>query len=678
MRTALFILALAAFPLAAAAATRTIADVRRSARPGDRVEISGTVTGIGGYFAFLHDGTSGIAVYDKVRYVFCATGDVLRVVGEVGQQHGDLYVMQHVCEKVGANPEAAKPAVLSPDELLHAKGQSYRSVILRGVVADAFRDECDPDWFYLLFSPLNAHAAAAVHDPTQSLQPATFLDADVQVYGNYERGNSNPRPLLRPYVRTFFTNDVQVLRPASSNPFSAAPPDDAADAAPTAHRQHFTGVVLATWGERSLFLKTDRGLRLRVHLAPSPREVPPPGSRVSIAGFPYHATFFTEYVNAVCRREADAAPDDETPVAVAPAELTTDSQNRRRLQYHMDGRLIRIRGTVIALSPHLKGRNRIHLLCGNEPVQAEASGLPLPPVNAEVEVTGICRFTNIEDGDNTGAMRLNGFSILPRTSADIRILRRPPWWTPALARLVVLALVALVFAGIVWILTLRKLVARKGRELARETLAHLKSEFRTDERTALAVELHDSIAQNLTGVSLQLEGVEEANRLGSPQLGALISRTRRALDACCAELRNCLWDLRNDAFDGDDVSATIRKAIAPHLGGTTADVAIDMPRSRVSDSTFHAILCIVRELVINAVRHGKARRIDVRGAIAERTLTLSVTDDGCGFSPESRPGLDAGHFGLAGVRERLDRIGGSLEIQSAPGHGTTVTITIEP
>ena len=211
----------------------------------------------------------------------------------------------------------------------------------------------------------------------------------------------------------------------------------------------------------------------------------------------------------------------------------------------------------------------------------------------------------------------------------------------------------------------------------RESLAHLKAELRTDERTALAVELHDTIAQNLTGVSMQMEGVDEAHRIGSPRLGELIGKARHALDSCRTELRNCLWDLRNDAFDGDDVSAIIRKAIAPHLGSASADVELNLLRSRISDSTFHALLCIIRELVINAIRHGAATQIVIRGEMTATALKITVRDNGCGFNPTSRPGPDEGHFGLLGIQERLDRLGGTLDISSTPGLGAEFTITVK-
>ena len=101
-----------------------------------------------------------------------------------------------------------------------------------------------------------------------------------------------------------------------------------------------------------------------------------------------------------------------------------------------------------------------------------------------------------------------------------------------------------------------------------------------------------------------------------------------------------------------------------------------MPRTKLTDNTFHAIVRIVRELAVNAVRHGRASRIDVRGSVKDGRLAVSVKDDGSGFDPAKRPGMAEGHFGLSGVEERLRRLGGRMKITSAPGKGTEMEVTI--
>jgi signal transduction histidine kinase len=87
------------------------------------------------------------------------------------------------------------------------------------------------------------------------------------------------------------------------------------------------------------------------------------------------------------------------------------------------------------------------------------------------------------------------------------------------------------------------------------------------------------------------------------------------------------------------------------------------------------LLRVAHEAMLNAVRHGAPRRIDVRLSFAEPGLTLSVRDDGRGFDPARSPGIDAGHFGLTGMRERAAALG-TFTMSSQPGLGTSIEVTV--
>ena len=115
---------------------------------------------------------------------------------------------------------------------------------------------------------------------------------------------------------------------------------------------------------------------------------------------------------------------------------------------------------------------------------------------------------------------------------------------------------------------------------------------------------------------------------------------------------------------------------APQIGDAVLQVRFDVRRRTFSENTMHAILRIVRELAVNAVRHGQATRILVAGSLEGQKLLFSVRDNGCGFDPERCPGLEQGHYGLQGIRERIDAFEGEIEIRSRPGDGTKVTIAL--
>ena len=121
----------------------------------------------------------------------------------------------------------------------------------------------------------------------------------------------------------------------------------------------------------------------------------------------------------------------------------------------------------------------------------------------------------------------------------------------------------------------------------------------------------------------------------------------------------------------------IRKTLEPHLDGS-ADISVRfaVPRTLFTDNTAHVLLCIVRELVLNAVRHGRATSVKVAGCAEDGKILFSVQDNGCGFDPDAAPGVRDGHFGLQGIRERIKGRNGTMAIDSSPGRGTKITVTL--
>jgi signal transduction histidine kinase len=178
-------------------------------------------------------------------------------------------------------------------------------------------------------------------------------------------------------------------------------------------------------------------------------------------------------------------------------------------------------------------------------------------------------------------------------------------------------------------------------------------------------------------VSLQVDAAKvlvDGDRDGLAKRLGLVSDS---LNSCRAELRNCLWDLRNQALDEPDMEAAIRQALAPLVGDVNLSVRFKARRSHVSDNTAHAVLRIVRELVSNAIRHGMAKNVRIAGGLEDGSIRFSVWDDGCGFNPDSVPGVRQGHFGLTGIRERVRKLNGTIQIESAPGRGAKFTVSLE-
>ena len=266
--------------------------------------------------------------------------------------------------------------------------------------------------------------------------------------------------------------------------------------------------------------------------------------------------------------------------------------------------------------------------------------------------------------------------IAVRTPKDIRITAYPPWWTPQRFFMLIGALLAVVFGIFAWNMALRRRAERRGKELAAEQVAHVSSELKVYERTRLAVELHDSLSQTLTGVSMGIDSAIDLAQGLSDDLKRQLEYTSKTVAACRTELKNCLWDLRSEALEAADMNEAIKLALGQIVKPSALSVRFNVPRAQLSDKTAHTILRIIRELATNAIRHGHATEIKIAGSIDGETLRFSVRDNGCGFDFDLAPGITEGHFGLQGIQERLDLMDGDMAIESAPGKGAKVTVSV--
>ena len=448
----------------------------------------------------------------------------------------------------------------------------------------------------------------------------------------------------------------------------------------TLGRHRAAGYVIAVWLDNHALLRTDGGDVVGLEFA-GVKRLPRYGERIEAVGLPKTDLFGINLFNASWMALPGPALPRTDPLPLRMSQmLTTVSKERRRL-YCCDyqGQAIRLRGIVRSIPDNTSDR-RLYVECDSYLVPVDASATPQSldslSVGCVIDAAGTC----VPDIDSPGGSafipRVRGFTLVVRTPDDIRIVSRPSWWTPGRLLAIIGMLLAVLFAIIVWNTALRRLAERRGRELADESLARATSDLKVYERTRLAVELHDSIAQNLTGVSLE---IDTARRLADHAPGLMhehLDTASRTLGSCRRELRNCLWDLRHQTLESDDMESAIRQTLVPHLSDARLLVRFKVPRDRISDNTAHAILRIVRELTVNAIRHGKASEVRVAGSIEGDRLMFSVRDNGCGFDPANVPGDEEGHFGLLGIRERVDAFEGTLQIDSAPGTGAKVTVYI--
>jgi len=221
--------------------------------------------------------------------------------------------------------------------------------------------------------------------------------------------------------------------------------------------------------------------------------------------------------------------------------------------------------------------------------------------------------------------------------------------------------------------TLRRRVARQTGEI-RE---HLAREAVAQERVRIARELHDSLQQDLLGITMQLKATDRL--LDDP------ARARVALQLASAMVRRgqaethrAIWDLRDTGDTNPNLVATLREVI----GGLSSEGA---PQVKISGSGHvrplpaaveSHVLRIAQEAVTNALKHGHATHIELGLDYGVDHITLLVRDDGRGFDADHPPAAASGHFGLFGMRERAAKLGADLRVTSRAGAGTAIHLSV--
>ena len=633
------------------------------------------------------DASGGVAMinYSDTAFSRLRAGDRVRVLGETAKS-GEAWGMSvAICRSCAilSHGEPPAPEKIGTGELFSGRFD-FRLVEMQGVVRDAFRDDIDPAWTYLVLNcGENVYATFPFSGDTGRLSDS-LVGAKVLVTGfcNYSMVGAR-----RPYERFLMlggTNSVHVLEAPPADPFDVPSIDDVltlrASEMSGAGRRRVSGRVVAAWRGRNMLIRTENGENVRVETAEED-VLPACGESVDVVGIPATDFYSVNLTGAKWRTRESSGASLPAATNVTAKAIMEDSRGRRRFNYMYHGRAVSMAGTVRGrqLDPDNKGGTLIlesdgHLVPVDLSACPEAAADAVP--GAKVLATGTC----VMETENWSAVaafpRIKGFIVVARGADDIVVVERAPWWTPFRLFVAVMSLAATLLAIFVWNILLRRVAERRGRELAKASVSQVESEIKVFERTRLAVELHDSIAQNLTGVSLELRTAGRTIDSSPQDAKEHVRIACKALDSCKTELRNCLWDLRSNTLESPDMEDAIRCTIAHHLDSAKLALRFRVPRERLTDNTAHNILCIVRELAVNAVRHGKASEIRIAGSIENGTLRFSVRDNGCGFNPAECPGTDEGHFGLQGVRERIKPYGGKLDIESSPGAGTKATVSI--
>lgn len=319
-----------------------------------------------------------------------------------------------------------------------------------------------------------------------------------------------------------------------------------------------------------------------------------------------------------------------------------------------------------------KGRSLINLQVDEALVAVSVPpGLAaeLPPEGSELRVRGVKRV----DADERGEVR--SVTVALRSAADVEVLAVPSWWTPRRYWTAILVLAAGVLLVLAWLVALNRRVQKQTALISEQ----IESNATLEERNRIARELHDTLSQGFSGVGYQLASV--ANHLASDpaKAKAKLDAAREMVEHSLVEARDSLIGLRvptgAESLDFPEATLAAAKARCEE-----ADVAFEAERSGWDGScelpaeTAFACHRIVLEAVANALRHSGAKRLKISLAADADGARVVVADDGAGFAASAKP--PDGHYGIQGMRERAQRLGGELAIHSAPSRGTSVELSL--
>ena len=423
------------------------------------------------------------------------------------------------------------------------------------------------------------------------------------------------------------------------------------------HQVRVRGVVAYQQLGKALFLQIEnKGLRVMTQQS-TPLQT---GDLVDVFGFPAVGDSAPILEDAIFHRLGhEAAPE---PVNL---DLNTLWEEFDNAIVHTDakliGRQVRQDGLVLLLQ---EGDT---IFDATLPEGVPGKSLASIPLNSRVRIVGICL---VRSG---GLWHVpESFRILLRSSQDVTVLTRPSWWNLRHTLWALALTAAVLLIVLAWVVHLGRRL-RQQMSIIRQKLEHSAV---LEERNRIARELHDTLEQELAGITMQLD-------LAADCFQQAPSVARQALDAArdmsrhsMVEARRSVWDLRCHLLEGGDLFSAISQIVEPLVAREHArvEVKVQGTQVRLPGQIEMNLLRIAQEAAANAVKHGRAQHVEIELSYTSGSVGLSVSDDGAGFVPSQAS--PSGHFGLLDMRERALSMRSQLKIESEPGSGARVFLEV--
>ena len=339
------------------------------------------------------------------------------------------------------------------------------------------------------------------------------------------------------------------------------------------------------------------------------------------------------------------------PLSITPDEAAEGAYN---------GMLVTIEGRLIKSILGPNGPLRLTIENGNQIFTCVLEE-KAPAGAIRYETGSTLRFTGVLSVNQAEAALDGGtFRILLRNDADIHVLVAAPWSTPRHLLSLFLLLMVLVWVG--YRIHLRNVQMRMSMVL--------------EERSRIAREIHDTLAQGFAGIALQLHGVTRTMSKQSAATDAHLALALQMVRRSRAEAHRSIATLRT-LHSYEDLAGMCERLLRQLTGPAQLVLTVSQhgnPRT-LPDGIASQILRITQEAVANTIEHAAAQSVTVTLTFTADALTLQLQDDGSGFDIETVGSPELGHFGITGMRERAASIQAAFSIHSGP-YGTTLELKL--
>jgi signal transduction histidine kinase len=244
----------------------------------------------------------------------------------------------------------------------------------------------------------------------------------------------------------------------------------------------------------------------------------------------------------------------------------------------------------------------------------------------------------------------------------------PIEWRPHLYRSAwFLALCALLMVG--GILLVHQLRLRQ---------VHARYEAVLEERNRIAREMHDTIIQGCAGASALLEAVVVLEPEAKGPRKDLLDSARQQIRATVDEARQAVWNLRQKGTASPEITQLLGNMAQQvgHMSRVPVRFEASGKPLPLDRTVEYVLLMVAREAVSNAVHHAQPEEVRIEVNFDKDKMRMQVVDNGRGFNLEEALASQSSHFGLVGMRERIEHLGGRFEIESAPGSGTRLCVDV--